>query len=499
MKKLKYFLLILPFLFISNVKAGTYNMNYEYYQQYYDNSGSSVTAVSTNWNESLQSYVSADITTVANSYGAGLSISSPIPLLANHTYSMSIYFDGLSNISLSSKNNIAIGTSLSNASSNYVNANYLTTMNYSSVSNNTILKFAFTTSSNGTFIFIPWTTTSTLSQSYVLTQLSIDDLGSGGISQADINNSLNNQTNIIQNSINDVKDSINDNIKDTFESCKPSKNLANINEFEVSGGDGLSFGREIINLKGNTTYTLSFDKTRLSGLTIGNNALFGWSNIRFYNGSNLISTINNPSPNPFFPSGSVRFTYTFTTPSNCNRIIVYFDNNNGDTNFNTLVSKIQLELGSSATSYENYGEICQNKIDETNDKLDNIDDTLKDDNIDNSKTTIEDKSADASNSPISSLLTLPLKLLNNIHTGLSGTCSSLNLGSLLGTDLVLPCINLEQRLGSYLWGLIDYAFCIFLIYNVGMLAVKIWTDVIMMRDFFSELYKPQGEKGGKDK
>lgn len=138
-----------------------------------------------------------------------------------------------------------------------------------------------------------------------------------------------------------------------------------------------------------------------------------------------------------------------------------------------------------------------NKLDETNKNIKETNDTLKDDNIDTSKTTIEDKSADASNSPISSLLTLPLKLLNNINTGLSGTCSAFNLGSLFGTDLILPCINLEQRLGTFLWGLIDSFFCIFLIYNVGMLAVKIWTDVIMMKDFFSELYKPSGEKGGK--
>lgn len=124
-------------------------------------------------------------------------------------------------------------------------------------------------------------------------------------------------------------------------------------------------------------------------------------------------------------------------------------------------------------------------------------DTLKDDNIDTSKTNINDKSADASKSPISSLLTLPLKLLNNINTGLSGTCSSFNLGSLFGTELSLPCINLEQRLGTFLWGLIDSFFCIFLIYNVGMLAIKIWTDVIMMKDFFSQLYSPQSEKGGK--
>ena len=66
---------------------------------------------------------------------------------------------------------------------------------------------------------------------------------------------------------------------------------------------------------------------------------------------------------------------------------------------------------------------------------------------------------------------------------------------MFGTELILPCIDLESRLGSWLWGLIDSFFCIFLIYNVGMLAVKIWTDVIMMKDFFSQLYKPDSEKG----
>lgn len=498
MKKLKYFLLILPFLFISNVKAGTYNMNYEYYQQYYDNSGSSVTAVGTTWNESLQSYVSSNITTVANSYGAGLSISSPIPLLANHTYSMSIYFDGLSNISLSSKNNISIGTSLSNASTNYVNGNYLTTMNYSSVSNNTILKFAFTTSSNGTFIFIPWTTTSTLSQSYVLTQISIDDLGSGGVSQSDINNSLNNQTNIIQNSINDMENSINDNIKDTFNDCRPSVNLFDDVSFvqdDIFGtpNNTIISSRQLLYLNSGT-YTFSSDldlSTYSYAISITSAVPAVWGTPNIYD-SGFISSRN----------------LTFSISSGGYFIIAIKKSNDSSITVQDISSyNLQLQKGGSATTFEEYGkEVCKNKIDETNDKLNDVNnsindvnDTLKDDNIDSSKTTIEDKSADATKSPISSLLTLPLKLLNNIHTGLSGTCSALNLGSLLGTDLVLPCINLEQRLGSYLWGLIDYAFCIFLIYNVGMLAVKIWTDVIMMRDFFSELYKPQGEKGGKDK
>ena len=232
-----------------------------------------------------------------------------------------------------------------------------------------------------------------------------------------------------------------------------------------------------------------------------------------------IYKVNKPCRTGGYNASVYRFTFNITSyddAGNGNLGLQFntrlFSNSNYTTYFRILnitysdtLSYADIELDNSNAIIDTNNKIVDkqtetnNKLDEANKNIKDTNNTLKDDNIDTSKTTIEDKSADASNSPISSLLTLPLKLLNNIHTGLSGTCSALNLGSLLGTDLVLPCINLEQRLGSYLWGLIDYAFCIFLIYNVGMLAVKIWTDVIMMRDFFSELYKPQGEKGGKDK
>ena len=179
--------------------------------------------------------------------------------------------------------------------------------------------------------------------------------------------------------------------------------------------------------------------------------------------------------------------------------------------YQTLINLYSLPDLDTVPDYSNDLNNIQSGIDNTNKKLQEnneeikkqteeqkkTNDTLKDNNIDSSKTKIEDKSADASKSPISSLLTLPLKILGNINTGLSGTCSPFSLGTMFGTELILPCINLEERLGSWLWGLIDSFFCIFLIYNVGMLAVKIWTDVIMMKDFFSQLYKPDSEKGDK--
>ena len=136
---------------------------------------------------------------------------------------------------------------------------------------------------------------------------------------------------------------------------RSGKNLANISNFSVHGGNGHTFPKTITNLTANTTYTLSFTKTRKSGVTISNKAIYGWAYIDFYNGNTKISSMSNGSATSNFESGSLNFIKTIQTPENCNKIIVCFDNNNGDTNTNTEVSNVQLEEGSIATDYEQYG------------------------------------------------------------------------------------------------------------------------------------------------
>lgn len=479
-KKILFFIVLCICFFLTNkyiVKAATYNMNYEYYQQYYDNSGSSVTSVSTTWNESLQSYVSGNITTVANSYGAGLSISSPIPLLANHTYSMSIYFDGLSNVALSSKNHISIGTSLSNASSNYVNGNYLTTMNYSSVSNNTILKFAFTTSSNGTFIFIPWTTTSTLSQSYVLTQISIDDLGSGGVSQSDIDNSLNNQTNIIQNSINDMENSINDNIKDTFEDCSSKNLLKLVNSSRTTNG---------------VTFTSNSD----GSITInGTSTAKSYFNINeYYNDSShsLYFTLQKGKTYTSYLGNSVSGLTMITRTKSQNKLLLKVGNTSeinsqtysGPTDdeafsylvvekgltFNNLIVYPMVVQGSYASiEFEPYKIVCTSKIDKTNEELGNLNDSIN-----------NSDSSDATNSAgnffsgfetdtfgLTSIITAPLDLIGSIT---SSSCSPLPLTiPYVNKSFNLPCMTTiyENYFGDFLtiyqtitFGIVAYWVCV---------------------------------------
>lgn len=92
-----------------------------------------------------------------------------------------------------------------------------------------------------------------------------------------------------------------------------------------------------------------------------------------------------------------------------------------------------------------------NAINETNS-------TIKDSSVDNDKASsdIETmKGKVANNGTITQLLTLPITLYQAILNSVNGSCSSYSLGSLLGTNLTLPCINLQSYLGSTIWGIID--------------------------------------------
>ena len=118
--------------------------------------------------------------------------------------------------------------------------------------------------------------------------------------------------------------------------------------------------------------------------------------------------------------------------------------------------------------------------------------------VDNSTiTNITDMNTNTSNTPVSDLIILPLNLLNAYKNGMNNTCSPVNLGSLLGTNLTLPCINLEQRLGTDLWNIIDVLMSLFMAYNIGMLCITIWESITSLHDDFYGAYQPQHSVGGR--
>lgn len=110
---------------------------------------------------------------------------------------------------------------------------------------------------------------------------------------------------------------------------------------------------------------------------------------------------------------------------------------------------------------------------------------------------LEDIDQDYSNNPVSDLITMPITFLQRLNNNVSGSCITWNLGSLLGTNLTMPCINLQQILGSTLYNLIDMAICLFLAYNLGLMCVTIWNNMTSLKDDFDDMYSPRHAYNGK--
>lgn len=126
---------------------------------------------------------------------------------------------------------------------------------------------------------------------------------------------------------------------------------------------------------------------------------------------------------------------------------------------------------------------------QTNQNLQDINNSITDDTgvSDNEISDIFQDLDISSDTPISDLLTMPITLVQAYLDGFGGSCSSINLGSLYGTNLIIPCIDLESKLGSGLWTLIDVLFSLFMVYNIAMLVIRIFDDVTSLNDTFKDV------------
>lgn len=143
-----------------------------------------------------------------------------------------------------------------------------------------------------------------------------------------------------------------------------------------------------------------------------------------------------------------------------------------------------------------------NNINETNDQLESIGDTLANTDvptpslIDNVITNFDV----ISNGPISSLLQLPLRLLNVIYNNVGGSlCRTYTIGSLYGYELTIPCIHIEDYLGNDVYNLIDTILQIIIYYNVFLLIIHYFENATSLYDFFDDLYAPKTSKKGGNK
>ena len=180
---------------------------------------------------------------------------------------------------------------------------------------------------------------------------------------------------------------------------------------------------------------------------------------------------------------------------------LYFQPNFGLRNDDTYLFHIRF-LDSRIMSYDNFLKVYQeynsisnqvkiidknqqiiNEQNNTNKKLDNIDGTINNDNVDDPSSSINQfKDKIATNGVITQLVGLPVTLFTKVLNSVNGTCSSYNLGSLFGSDLVLPCINIETYLGSSLWSIIDVLISGLFVYTISKKFIKVFENMSSMNE-----------------
>ena len=427
---------IIIFIGVNNVFAASYNAD-NFTAQIYDNINGSLTSkTTTKETTGIAYYYSYDVGYTAYSSGGAWGVSSPIPLIANHTYSMTVdpMVVGCGFTILSSINRLGVGTTLGNAVSSYQNNTNVNEKFSQAVSNSRYLQYVFTPTINASYIVFPYSTTSSCSgRESQLSSIVIEDLGESGVSQDQINTSLNNQTNELNNSIQNSTDTIinnqnqnneelKDSINENFNTCRPSYNLLKqpysmlTSSYESNG----------------LTITLNDDYTVTINGTANSNTFVNIT--RVYNIFN--ASITGPNCNNGYCLVTKDLVY-----DNNNNVLYFYGRNN--VTYNNLIIKpmITTEENKNA-SYEPYGqEICSNKIDETNDKLDGIQGALTDSSSPNTS-GLENSAGWLPAGPLDSVLNLPLSLFNALTTNLNKSCNSINIPlPYVNKNITLPCIN----------------------------------------------------------
>ena len=105
--------------------------------------------------------------------------------------------------------------------------------------------------------------------------------------------------------------------------------------------------------------------------------------------------------------------------------------------------------------------------------------------------TLADFSVSTDETPISDLLTMPMTLINSFLTGIQGTCVTYTFPELYGYSLSLPCLNLEQYIGTGLWNIVDSLCCLFLSLNIGLMTINLFDKITSFEDIFDILYEPR--------
>lgn len=379
------------FLLINKVFAETV-YGTDFIANLYDNNNGSLSSVTTTTSSSGWT---GQVGFIANSSGAAWGFNLKSAMIEGHTYALSMDISTSnatgSDIVFSTYNRIGLGSSLNSAVSSYQNSTNTELLYTNNV--NGILQFVFKATSNGSYLVVPFCTSYSINTERVyFVSYVIEDLGaSSSVNQDTINSSLNNQTNEINNSItnseNNIKDSINstegnlkdsiinsennikDGIKEGFETCRDSYNLLN-NIASSKTENGVEF---IVNE--DKSVTIKGTATVNTFLRLNHNIVLSKGTYYLSGGSDGTGThIQLNTSDGYYANTASGFKKMIFTQD---VTILYVEVRvasgwSGEYTFYPMISK------ENTSTYEKYGEkICSNRIDDTNNKLDEAENTRK--------------------------------------------------------------------------------------------------------------------------
>lgn len=135
---------------------------------------------------------------------------------------------------------------------------------------------------------------------------------------------------------------------------------------------------------------------------------------------------------------------------------------------------------------QNTDDIISNNNDnqqQTNERLDEINDTLTDSNVSIPSDSFSDfNSSIATNGNITNLVLLPVTLFTKLAGSISGQCNTYSFGSLYGKELYLPCVKPEDYLGSTIWTFVDVVSSSFMLFYIAKAMYKAFSNFSNLKE-----------------
>lgn len=180
---------------------------------------------------------------------------------------------------------------------------------------------------------------------------------------------------------------------------------------------------------------------------------------------------------------------TFVSNGEVDRLIQLLSSSNSYwvTN-NDLLSQINSKLGTIISNEQATTNAINNQTQQQQDNHDELMDNLNDSSTDNPSSDLNDMNSHlATNSVISDLFTLPVRFYQTILNSVNATCTPYTLGQLFNTNITLPCVNIEDLLGSTIYTTIDIGLCGLFVFSIRKKFVDIFSNITSLKDRGNEL------------